>query len=296
MPTRSPFSMPAPSSAFASAATSWPSSAQVQRLPDATSTSASWPGCAATVRRKLSPMVSSSSGDVGLAAGFGRQALLAVAGRLHGPTLTTVGSVSMSQVRPSYSWASWRAGRHPSRSPGGRRIRRSRAAARTSGSSSTRTATEARRCSRRSCWTFTSRAGRRSSCRRNRISPGGSPCLSNQASVSRPATLGTTGEVDHLVDLGEPADGLQPDLQGRVVDSGGEERAQSLGWRARCFKSVPDVGEDAVDVDDGEHPRRLGGGSKGSRHQGPDRCRGATSALADVHLGRECDRAARSRG
>ena len=62
IPTRSPLPMPARTSPIASASTSASSSAQVQRRPLATSTSASRSGCAATVRSKFSPMVSSSSG------------------------------------------------------------------------------------------------------------------------------------------------------------------------------------------------------------------------------------------
>ena len=62
IPTRSPSSRPAATSPRASASTSRSSSAQVQRRPLATSTSASRSGRAATVLSKLAPIVSSSSG------------------------------------------------------------------------------------------------------------------------------------------------------------------------------------------------------------------------------------------
>jgi hypothetical protein len=62
MPTRSPLPIPERTSPIASASTSRSSSAQVQRRPVATSTSASRSAYVAAVRPKLAPMVSSSSG------------------------------------------------------------------------------------------------------------------------------------------------------------------------------------------------------------------------------------------
>src|SRR5688572_22961527 len=64
MPTRSPLRMPAPTSPRATASTSACSSAQVQRRPLAHSTSASRSAYDATVRARLSQMVSSSSAGV----------------------------------------------------------------------------------------------------------------------------------------------------------------------------------------------------------------------------------------
>src|SRR5687768_10641351 len=64
IPTRSPLRMPAPTRPRATASTSACSSAQVHRRPLAHSTSASRSAYDATVRARLSPMVSSSSAGV----------------------------------------------------------------------------------------------------------------------------------------------------------------------------------------------------------------------------------------
>ena len=63
IPTRSPVATPEAMSPRATASVAASSCAYVQRLPVGTSTSASLSPCAAAIRRRLSPIVSPSSGS-----------------------------------------------------------------------------------------------------------------------------------------------------------------------------------------------------------------------------------------
>ena len=140
----------------------------------------------------------------------------------------------------------------------------------TAGSSSSTEAIVRVRASRRSVSRLTQRAGRWSSSGRMCSGPVGRPCWPARLR-QRAVPLGTAGQVDDVV-LG--LGGAQPVgalLEQRVAVRGEEERVPALRAGLQVVQAVPDVGEHAVDVEDGERPaaRALGPQPCSSPHSAP---------------------------
>jgi hypothetical protein len=87
-----------------------------------------------------------------------------------------------------------------------------------------------------------------------RSRPSGSPWRAEPGEGGRPAALGAAGDVDDLALPGallRKSDALP---ERRVVDRGGEEGVPVLAPALDVAQPVTDVGQHAVDVEDGQRP------------------------------------------
>ena len=80
------------------------------------------------------------------------------------------------------------------------------------------------------------------------------PLASSQFSVAAREPARSTGEEDDLVILGEALHDRDTLGMRRVVRRGGEEGIPILGTSLDVVQAVAHVGDDTVDVDDGEGP------------------------------------------